>query len=122
MSVLSKAYLIADDIHAAFFPRNNMLRKAELSKSGVMARIGSTSSTTSERIETTGLVEGQLASQTLARDKWDNYHLSTTFLREGGQHVQGDIRPASPVEAVEFIDNTLFMEKLAEIARVRCTS
>lgn len=115
----SDAYRVASHIHDSFLGINDMLTQEELANSGVTSQIGSTSSKTSQRIETRGILDEEPVHQTLALDGLDRYHLSTVNLRYGGKHTQTVIMPESPLENLDTLVNSLFMRTLIEIARAR---
>jgi hypothetical protein len=119
MKKTADAYILAAHIHNSFLGINDILTPEELLDSGVTVRTGSTSSNTSQRIETIGELDEVPVHQTVALDGLDRYHLSTVDLRYGGKHTQTVIMPESPVENLSVIANTLFMHKLVEIAQAR---
>lgn len=112
-SKVSEAYVVAEHLHDTFFGNNDLLSPAQLAMSGVRATIGSSSSSTSQRIETEGVVNGRPAKQTLAKDRRGVFHLSTTFYQ--GELVQADIRPSSDPGRTDTIVDSLFMRRLAQV-------
>ncbi|MBW3569403.1 hypothetical protein KY385_04705 [Candidatus Parcubacteria bacterium] len=110
------AYTIASHIHDSFLGINDILSEEELAHSEVAVTIGSTSSKTSQRIETEGNLNGEQVRQVLALDKRDMYHLSTLELKDRGKLTQAHIGTQSPLENLEILAGSLFMHKLVEIA------
>jgi len=113
------SYKIASHIHDTFLGINGLLTAVELVQSEVVISIGSSSSKTSQRIETRGIVNGKRVSQVLALDGRDMYHLATLELEENGKLIKAHIGPQSPVENLDVLVNTLFMHKLVKIALAR---
>ncbi len=112
MTEVSPAYFVTERLHSLFFGRSGSLSEQELYESGVYAVVGSSSSRTTERLEARGEIDGRLAKQTLARDRFGNFHMSTTFLEYGGKHAQADIRKASLPGTFDVIADSLFMNAL----------
>lgn len=112
MSRPSEAYTVTAHLHDAFFETDSSLSPAEIGASGVNAVIGSTSSKTAKRLEAYGLIDNREAKQTLSKDRFGNFHLSTTFLEVGGEHVQADIHSESPPESFDVITRSFFMQAL----------
>lgn len=112
MTTPSSAWLLTERLHETFFG-NGSLTAEEIEESGVRATIGSTSSKTVRRIETRGAIDDRQATQTLARDRLGNFHLSTTFVEYGGEHVQADIRSTSPLIAFDVVAGSLFVQAMA---------
>jgi hypothetical protein len=118
MSEVSPAYEVAEHVHAAFF-EPGILSPAEIAASEVKASTGSSSSTTSQRVEAWGFVDNRAAKQTLARTKHGIYHLSTTYITYGGRYEQTCIQPRSDIKILEVVVDSLFMHKLVAIAHAR---
>jgi hypothetical protein len=114
MSSVGEAYILAEHIHDTFFGVNGILSEEELAHSGVNATIGSTSSPKVRRLETEGIVEDRHAKQTLSKDRLGTFHLSTTFMEVGGEHVQSDIRIESEPADLDVVFSTLFMKRLID--------
>lgn len=112
----SEAYTLAEHIHSSFFGTDATLSVSDVHNSRVRSAVGSSSSKTSERIEVTDTLEGARVHQTLAKDKFGTYHLSTTSSEPGAVHLQTDIRPNTSFAAVELLAGTIFMHKLVAIA------
>jgi hypothetical protein len=123
MSKVSDAYRVTERLHASFFGDNTDLSEEEISRSGIVARIGSTSSKTVERIEVVGGIDGRYAKQTLSRDVRGNFHLATTFMQAtpdsplgtGGRLIQHMVQPDSPPEAFKPLADSLFMQVMIGI-------
>lgn len=114
MTEPSPAWVVTERIHDLFFGASDSMSQDELVASGIRAVVGSTSSKTARRLEAQGLIDGRDAKQTLSRDKFGNFHLSTTFLEEGGEHIQADIRLESPPETFDVMARSLFMKALVD--------
>ncbi|HSX29451.1 MAG TPA: hypothetical protein VLE73_02730 [Candidatus Saccharimonadales bacterium] len=110
MSETLSPYQITEQLHDTFFSGNGPLTHDELKASGVYTAVGSMSSNTSRRIEAMGQVDGRLARQVLAKDRFGNFSFSTYFLEKGGELVQSNIRPESPPEKLDPISASLFMQ------------
>ncbi|HSX32510.1 MAG TPA: hypothetical protein VLF43_04550 [Candidatus Saccharimonadales bacterium] len=95
-----------------FFAGNGALTPTELQASGVLAVRGSRRSETSQRIQTTGMIDGRLAMQVLAKDRLGNFQFSTHFLEKTGKLAQSGVRPKSPPETLDPISASLFMQTL----------
>ena len=118
MPETSPVYRVAAHIHESFFGSSGLLTPDEIAASGVTRSVGSTSSRTSQRIQAEDRIDGRLRCQTLARDIGGVFHLSTTF-NCGGKHIQHDIRPDTPADAMEVITDTIFMHRLVAIGLAR---
>lgn len=61
MSKLSDAYLVTERLHASFFGIDSRLSKQEFALNSIRATVSYTSSRTSNRNETEGVVNGRYA-------------------------------------------------------------
>lgn len=118
MTSPSSAWVLTERLHETYFG-NGSLTSEEIETSCVRTVIGSTSSKTVRRIEARGDIDGRPAMQTLSRDRLGNFHLSTTFVEYGGEHIQADIRFGSPLNTFDVIARSLFMQAVVDTLAAR---
>ncbi len=116
MTEVYEAYRLTQHVHDSLLGKNELLSIPELKGSGVKLDGGCPSENKTERIRAEGEIDNRRAYQTLAKDRWGNFHLSTVFMEYGGAHIQHDIDPMSPLALAEVLVNSLFMRALVKIA------
>jgi hypothetical protein len=57
--------------------------------------------------------------QSLVKDKFGNFHLSTVFKALCGEHVQHDVGVDTGDEAIDVVYSSLFMRAIGKIANSR---
>jgi hypothetical protein len=117
----SDAYVVTQHLHNTFFGINDVLSEAEIVASNVHARIGSTTSVTSQRLEVNGERNSFAVSQTLAQGMSGNFSVYGPTERDVPErtHIQQDIRRDVPSEMLEVIVGSLFMRALVDAANSR---
>jgi hypothetical protein len=116
MSEASIAYELTSHLHETFLGENNVITDEERNRSGVRLADGEINKTL--KIHVGGYIDGKPCYQSLAKDKFGNFHLSTVSCEHGpgNPHTQIDIRPESPDVLLDFIAESLFMQALIHLA------
>ncbi len=107
-----ESYALTLHVHDSFLANNSLLTKDEIAASGVTLAGGVPSENKTERLQINGLIEGRPAYQSLAKDMFGTFHLSTVFTDYGGKHIQHDIQFDSPLEQAQVMTCSLFMRAL----------
>jgi hypothetical protein len=118
MSTPGEAYQLTEYIHDSFFKPGEEFTHQEIARSGVRAYVNEPYN--AQQLYVHGEVDGRNARQALSKSTKNGvFYFSTVYKEPGGAYLRNRITPESPVELVEFMESTLFMQAIKKMQQAR---